>query len=91
MRGGKPFKLTFKRELFARCHFLRFMETFKSRYPVLRIFLHKCVAQARASCCVETMSGRWSTVSLLVHLLWIKTEHCRHLSPRCIFGCIGLV
>lgn len=38
--------------------FLRFIETFKSRYPVLRTFLHRCVAQARVSGCVETMSGR---------------------------------
>ena len=56
MRGGK---VHFQERTYSVCYFLRFMETFKSRYPVLRTFLHRCVAQARTSRCVETMSGRY--------------------------------
>ena len=54
--------------------FLRFIETFKSRYPVLRTFLHRCVAQARVSGCVETMSGRWRSTS--TSFLKLKTPYC---------------
>ena len=36
----------------------KFMDSFKAKYPGVRVFLNKCVASARRSGVVETISGR---------------------------------